>query len=63
MARVLIPLSPDPHPDPLLLLGFGVGVQVASAVDLKSMILFPGITETQGAQTFGVGFGVQFRIE
>jgi len=63
MARVLVPLTPNPHPDPALLLGFGVGIQVASAVDLKSMILFPGITETQGAQNFGVGFGVQFRIE
>jgi hypothetical protein len=42
------------------LLGFGLGVQVASAVDLKTMLLFPAIDDT--ARNFGAGFGVQFRI-
>lgn len=45
------------------LLGFGLGVQVASAVDLKTWILFPDITANEGARNFGAGFGVQFRIE
>lgn len=46
-----------------LLLGFGLGIQVASAVDLKTMILFPRINQDEGARTFGAGFGVQIRIE
>ena len=48
--------------DPDLLLGFGLGVQVARAVDLKTMILFPSILDDAGARNFGAGFGVQFRI-
>lgn len=56
----LAPSGPD-RTD--FLLGFGLGVQVASAVDLKTMILFPRITDDEGARTFGAGFGVQFRIE
>lgn len=43
------------------LVGFGVGIQVASAVDLKTMLLFPNVGD--GADAFGAGFGVQFRIE
>jgi hypothetical protein len=46
-----------------LLLGFGLGVQVASAVDLKTWLLFPRINQDEGARTFGAGFGVQLRIE
>lgn len=46
-----------------LLLGFGLGIQVASIVDLKTMILFPQINRDAGARTFGAGFGVQIRIE
>jgi hypothetical protein len=45
-----------------LLLGFGLGVQVASAVDLKTMIFFPRINDEIGTRNFGAGFGVQFRI-
>lgn len=56
-------LAPDGGDRTDFLLGFGLGVQVASAVDLKTMILFPRITDDEGARTFGAGFGVQFRIE
>lgn len=54
----------DPGPgdhDAHLLLGFGLGYQVASAVDLKTMILFPAVDDGF-ARRFGAGFGVQFRI-
>jgi hypothetical protein len=44
-----------------LLFGFGLGIQVASAVDLKTMVLFPNIDD--GTNAFGAGFGVQFRVE
>jgi hypothetical protein len=46
-----------------LLLGFALGYQVANAVDLKTWMLFPAINQDQGGQYFGVGFGVQLRIE
>jgi hypothetical protein len=48
--------------DGQLLIGFGLGYQVASAVDLKTMILFPQVNTNEGARSFGAGFGVQFRI-
>jgi hypothetical protein len=54
----------DPGPgnhDASLLLGFGLGYQVHSAVDLKTMILFPNV-DNGFARGFGAGFGVQFRI-
>lgn len=54
----------DPGPgnhDAHLLLGFGLGYQVASTVDLKTMILFPAV-EDEFARNVGAGFGVQFRI-
>lgn len=47
--------------DAHLLLGFGLGYQVASAVDLKTMILFPTV-EDDILRKVGLGFGVQFRI-
>jgi hypothetical protein len=47
--------------DPQLLLGFGLGYQVASAVDLKTMMLFPVINDDV-VRKWGAGFGVQFRI-
>jgi hypothetical protein len=47
--------------DAHLLLGVGLGYQVANAVDLKAMFLFPTIDADPG-QNFGFGFGVQFRI-
>jgi hypothetical protein len=54
----------DPGPgdhDAHLLLGFGLGYQVANAVDLKTMILFPTVDD-DFVRHFGAGFGVQFRI-
>jgi hypothetical protein len=47
--------------DTSLLLGFGLGYQVANAVDLKTMILFPAVNDDI-VRRFGAGFGVQFRI-
>lgn len=52
--------GPGRH-DAHLLLGFGLGYQVANAVDLKTMILFPAVDDGF-ARNFGAGFGVQFRI-
>ncbi len=46
-----------------LLLGFGLGYSVAPVVDLKFQAIFPTITETAGARNFGVGAGVEVRIE
>lgn len=46
-----------------LLLGFGVGYQINSAFDFKSQVLFPRITDTQGAQNFALSAGLEFRIE
>jgi len=55
-----IDVGPGNH-DAHLLLGFGLGYQVANAVDLKTMILFPAVDD-DFARHFGAGFGVQFRI-
>lgn len=41
--------------------GFGLGYQVHRAVDLKTQLLFPGLDD-DSFKNFGVGFGVQFRI-
>jgi hypothetical protein len=61
MARLQF-LDPGPGDhDAHLLLGFGLGYQAASAVDLKTMILFPAVEDDIFRQV-GVGFGVQFRI-
>lgn len=45
------------------LAGFGLGVQVSSAVDLKTMVLFPTIDDNGGERGWGGGFGIQFRVE
>jgi hypothetical protein len=45
------------------LLGFGLGVQLHRIVDFKTQFYFPAINEAQGARDFGVGAGVQIRIE
>ncbi|MBX3264538.1 MAG: hypothetical protein KIS78_14325 [Labilithrix sp.] len=47
--------------DAHLLLGFGLGYQAASAVDIKTMILFPTVDDDI-VRRFGAGVGVQFRI-
>ncbi|MBX3218831.1 MAG: hypothetical protein KF850_42890 [Labilithrix sp.] len=55
-----IDVGPGDH-DAQLLLGFGLGYQVASAVDFKTMLLFPNV-ENDALRSFGVGVGLQFRI-
>jgi hypothetical protein len=42
-------------------LGFGLGYQIAHALDLKGMVLFPEINDESRA--FGFGVGLQVRIE
>lgn len=44
-------------------LGFGLGYQIARALDLKTMMYMPGINHESGARNFGVGVGLQIRIE
>lgn len=56
-------LAPDGPSRTSFLLGFGLGVQVASAVDLKTMIFFPDLASDEGARAWGAGFGVQLRAE
>lgn len=43
--------------------GFGLGYQIVRIVDLKTQFLFSDLNQTQGAQNFGVGVGVEVRIE
>jgi len=49
-------------PERAIVLGFGLDDQVASALDLKTMLLFPSIDRAEGGKYVGAGFGVQFRI-
>jgi hypothetical protein len=44
-------------------LGFGLGYQFTHALDLKTQILFPSINDDRGTQSFGVGVGLQVRVE
>ena len=44
-------------------LGFGLGYSITRALDLKAMLLMPGINHPEGARNFGVGVGIQVRIE
>lgn len=44
-------------------LGFGLGYSLGRAVDLKAMALAPRINHERGARDFGVGVGLQVRIE
>lgn len=46
-----------------LQLGFGLGYQIARPVDFKTMFYIPRINEDAGARNFGVGVGIQVRIE
>ena len=43
--------------------GFGLGYSITRALDLKAMMLMPGINHPEGARNFGVGVGIQVRIE
>jgi hypothetical protein len=53
--------GPDDHTD--LALGFGLGYSLARALDLKTAFLMPAINQTEGARNFGIGVGIQVRIE
>ena len=44
-------------------LGFGLGYQLTPSIDLKTMLLFPGINQREGARHVGAGVGLQLRIE
>ena len=44
-------------------LGFGLGYSLGRAVDLKTMALAPAVNHERGARNFGVGIGLQLRIE
>ena len=43
--------------------GFGLGYSITRALDLKAMMLMPGINHTEDARNFGAGVGIQVRIE
>jgi hypothetical protein len=49
--------------DTALALGFGLGYQITSWLDFKTQFLFPAINRSGGNNTFGLGAGVQIRIE
>ena len=51
----------DPSSQTLVSMGFGLGYQISRIVDFKTMFLFRDINVE--AQDFGVGAGVQIRIE
>lgn len=44
-------------------IGFGLGYQIASFVDLKTMVLVPDINHSPAFREVGAGIGVQLRIE
>ena len=44
-------------------LGFGLGYSITRALDLKTMVLMPGINHPEGARNIGAGVGIQVRIE
>jgi hypothetical protein len=46
-----------------LSLGFGLGYQITHYLDFKTMVLLPYITDQGSGPEFGVGAGVQIRIE
>jgi hypothetical protein len=46
-----------------LSLGFGLGYQITHYLDFKTMVLLPYITDSGSGPEFGVGAGVEIRIE
>jgi hypothetical protein len=46
-----------------LSLGFGLGYQITHYLDFKAMLLFPRVTNQDPGPAFGVGAGVEIRIE
>lgn len=53
----------NPGSDTHIPLGMGLGYQFASWGDFKAGFLFPAVDRPQGGSNFGVGAGVQLRIE
>jgi len=51
----------DEHTD--VAIGFGLGYAIMHALDFKTMVFMPGINHEAGARNFGVGVGLQVRIE
>ncbi|HZL20696.1 MAG TPA: hypothetical protein VFG23_23385 [Polyangia bacterium] len=49
---------PDQYP-----LGFGIGSSLTRALDLRTWILFPDISQNEAARTFGAGVALQIRFE
>jgi hypothetical protein len=43
--------------------GFGLGYQFNPIVDLKMMVVFPGINHNEGARHFGSGVALEVRLE
>jgi hypothetical protein len=46
-----------------LSLGFGLGYEITHYLDFKTMLLFPEITNPDAGPSFGIGAGVEIRIE
>jgi hypothetical protein len=44
-------------------IGFGFGYQFTHALDLKAQVLFPSVNHDNGARDFGLGAGIQVRID
>jgi hypothetical protein len=53
--------NPVPGNQPYVSMGFGLGYSITHWLDFKSMFLFPALNED--SRFFGVGAGVQIRIE
>ena len=49
--------------DLFFLLGFGLGVQLHRIVDFKTQFYFPEVNRDPGAREWGLGAGIQVRIE
>jgi len=53
--------NPLPGNQPYVSMGFGLGYSITHYLDFKTMFLFPALNED--SRIFGVGAGVQIRIE
>lgn len=61
MTGVFVSRVGDPGSQASVSMGFGLGYQITRTLDFKSMFLFPDINVE--ARDFGLGAGVQIRIE
>lgn len=53
--------NPAPLNEPLVSMGFGLGYSITHYLDFKTMFLFPELN--QDSRVYGIGAGVQIRIE